>query len=90
LFHTIVAIDKDLHGLGASKIGLNYRILSGNMANKFSLHAQRGELSTNAALDREKQNIYQLVIEVSDSLYSSNCNITIELMDGELIHTKLL
>ena len=81
LFHTFIAVDKDLNGSGASKMGFNYRIVSGNTANKFSLHPQKGELSTNAALDREKQNIYQLVVEVSDSVYSSNCNLTIELID---------
>lgn len=59
--------------------GLQYRIISGNNGNKFVLHPNRGELSTNAALDREIQSAYHLVVEVSDSFYSATCNLTVEL-----------
>ncbi|RWS13519.1 Cadherin-like protein 3 [Dinothrombium tinctorium] len=60
---------------------LQYRILSGNQANKFTINHHLGHLSTLAPLDRERQEIYHLVIEVSDFLYNSTCNVTIEVMD---------
>lgn len=78
----MIAVDPDLsRNTTQPTTGLQYRILSGNVGNKFVLHTQRGELSTNALLDREMQSSYHLMIEVSDSLHTSICNVTIELID---------
>ncbi|KAI2811046.1 calcium ion binding, partial [Blomia tropicalis] len=86
IIHNIIAIDPDLESEMKNETtnsinGLQYRIVSGNVANKFVLHPQRGQLTTNSLLDREMQNSYQLVVEVSDSFYTSTCNISIELTD---------
>ncbi|OTF76912.1 Cadherin-like protein, partial [Euroglyphus maynei] len=82
--YTLVAIDPDLtdrNNRSMDNFGLQYRISSGNVGNKFVLHEQRGELSINAQLDREMQSMYSLIVEVSDSLHTSICNVTIELLD---------
>lgn len=81
--YTLVAIDPDLDGIlsNNSQPGLQYRISSGNIGNKFVLHEQSGELSVNAPLDREMQANYNLIVEVSDSFHFSTCNVSIELLD---------
>ena len=78
-----MAIDPDFtdHNNRSSNSGLQYRISTGNVGNKFVLHEQRGELSINSQLDREMQSLYSLILEVSDSLHTSTCNVTIELLD---------
>ena len=83
ILYNLIALDPDLSNSNEANIitSLQYRIVSGNVANKFMLHPNRGHLSTNALLDREMQNSYQLVIEVSDSFYSSTCNVSIDLSD---------
>lgn len=81
VIYNLIAIDPDLNSSQPINAGLQYRILSGNVGHKFVLHSQRGELSTNALLDREMQSVYHLLVEVSDSFYVSTCNVTVELID---------
>ncbi|KAI1289189.1 Protein dachsous [Halotydeus destructor] len=90
IFHTVVASDRDL--LLSSELLANpgpsgvpghlaYRIVSGDPDNAFAIDSAKGDLWTTGHLDRERQSVYELVVEASDAHYSALCNLTVELID---------
>ncbi|RWS30129.1 Cadherin-like protein 3 [Leptotrombidium deliense] len=87
MFYTLVAYDKDLMAANSSSPttngGLRYRIVSDNQGKTqvFAIDQQNGHLSTVTQLDRERQDMYYLLVEVSDSRFNSTCNVTIEVLD---------
>ena len=44
---------------------IQYEIMSGNEANRFSINTATGDIVTNAIIDREEQSVYELTVVVS-------------------------
>lgn len=47
---------------------LRFEITAGNMANRFFIDSEAGDIYTNATIDREEQSAYSLTVEVSTHL----------------------
>lgn len=60
LVGTVNAVDAD-SGINSALV---FAIRAGNMANRFFIHPETGNIFTNATIDREVQSVYSLTVEV--------------------------
>lgn len=82
IVYRLIAFDQDLWPPPDQTVGLKYSFLTSNPNDGlFLLHPTTGHISTSAPLDRESQSLYEFTVEASDGLYSTSCNLTIELLD---------
>ena len=67
---------------GSRNTVLQHNITSGNEDNFFSINTQTGQLSLNSALDRDfGSDTYNLIVGISDSLFSSTYNVWVFVID---------
>ena len=60
---------------------VSFRIVSGNKGDVFSLNLLTGQLNLQKAINREKQDFYNLTVTVSTVQFSSKCSVLVYITD---------
>lgn len=82
IFHRLVAVDKDYVKRNVtSGHELTFRLSPHQDVSDFSIDSTSGEMVVSKELDRETVESYNLMIEVSDGLFVTKCNLSIEVID---------
>ncbi len=72
----------DLNATDADNSTLTYSITAGNVAGKFAIDANSGEITTAAALDYETTAQYILTVRVTDGVANTDATITVNVIDA--------